>query len=195
MDMISYLLGKKSSGSSGLDWQAIGYDSTPHSIINGYNYAKEIYDNWVPQTDLNNKFKYDKNLVIMPLVDTANTTTIYQMFSSCYGLIEVPKLDVSKCNSLYQMFYRCYALKSVPIFDTSNITAINGLSEMFTDCPGLSNESLDNILQMCINATSLTGVTKTLSMVGIQRSYYPASRIQALPHYQDFLDAGWTIGY
>ena len=64
---------------------------------------------------------------------------------------------------------------------------------MFFYCFSLSDTSLDNILQMCINATSYTA-TKTLNHIGIYLDTYPASRIQALPHYQDFLDAGWTIG-
>ena len=35
-----------------------------------------------------------------------------------------------------------------------------------------------------------------LAQLGItDTTAYPTSRIQALPHYQDFLDAGWTIGY
>ena len=47
MDLFSYLLGKKSGGSgggggTGLDWTKIGYEGTPQSIINGYNYAKNI---------------------------------------------------------------------------------------------------------------------------------------------------------
>jgi hypothetical protein len=47
---------------------------------------------------------------------------------------------------------------------------------------------------MCINATSYTG-TKTFSKFGFNSGYYAASKIQSLPSYQDFITAGWTIGY
>ena len=54
--------------------------------------------------------------------------------------------------------------------------------------------NLNNILLSCISATSYTE-TKTLTQLGIYSYRYPASRIQALPNYQDFLNAGWTTGY
>lgn len=58
----------------------------------------------------------------------------------------------------------------------------------------LTDASLDNILQMCINATSYTE-TKTLAELGLSNYRASVSRVEALPHYQDFLNAGWTIGY
>ena len=56
----------------------------------------------------------------------------------------------------------------------------------------LTNESLDNILQFCITSKIENG---TLQYLGFDSNVYPINRIEALPHYQDFLDAGWTIGY
>ena len=44
---------------------------------------------------------------------------------------------------------------------------------------------------MCINATNYEG-TKTLSAMGISNSTLVA-KIPNLEHYQDFLNAGWTI--
>ena len=68
------------SGGGGLDWSTIGYESTPQSIINDYNYAIEIKNNWIPNTDLSSKFSGNKNLVYMPLVDTSITTNMLNMF-------------------------------------------------------------------------------------------------------------------
>ena len=56
----------------------------------------------------------------------------------------------------------------------------------------LTNESLDNILQFCITSKIENG---TLKYLGLTSNYYPATTIQSLPHYQDFINAGWTIGY
>ena len=171
MDITSYLLGKNSSGGGGggsdLDWTALGYEKRPQAIDEEYAYAKQIKDNWVTATSLNGKFQNDTNLYIMPLVDTSMATNFNNMFRNCYQLTSVPILDMSQATSFNYMFY---------------------------ECTHLSDESLNNILQMAINITSYTGA-KYLTQFGFSSSYYPASRIQALPSYQAFLDAGWTIGY
>jgi hypothetical protein len=96
---------------------------------------------------------------------------------------------------MQKMFQNCYNLASVPLLDTSAITGSSSFASMFTNCYNLTDTSLDNILQMCINATGYTG-NKTLSALGFTNStIYSESRIQALPHYQAFVNAGWTIGY
>ena len=170
MDLFSYLLGKKKGGggSSGLDWSAIGYSNEPQVIQNGYNYAKQIYDNWdSTQTNLRYKYQYNNNLIYMPFVDTSNVTRVDYMFGGCSWL------------------------QYIPVLDLSNVTY---MSSMFTSCTSLSLEAINNILQMCAGATSYTG-TKTLVYLGFSQTYYAKASIQALPSYQDFIDAGWTIGY
>lgn len=220
MDVLSYLLGKESSGGGGggssLDWSAIGYSDTPQGIIDGYNYAKNIYDNWdSSQTNLSYKYMNNKELSIFPLVNTSNATNMYGMFNGCLALIGVPKFDTSNNTQMGNMFYNCQGLTSVPLFDTSKVTDMQAafkncnslknvplfdtpkvqyMDTMFNSSPNLTDTSLDNILQMCINAVSYKS-TKTLNALGFSSSNYPATRIQALPHYQDFIDAGWTIGY
>ena len=136
------------------------------------NYAKSILDNWdSSQTNLSEKFYNNKKLVIMPLVDTSHAESKARMFLNCDRLTTVPILDMSL---------------------TVNDTRKNS---MFSNCNALTDQSLDNILQMCIAMPLFESATKTLSTLGFNSTYYPASRIQALPHYQDFIDAGWTIGY
>jgi len=102
---------------------------------------------------------------------------------------EVPLLDISQLTSLSGFFQDFKSLETVPLLDTSHIT---NMSNMVTRCWALSDESLDNILQMCINATSYTA-TKSLYAIGIKSTNYPHEKIQALPHYQDFINAGWSI--
>ena len=193
MDITSYLLGKKSSGggSGGLDWSAIGYSEQPSYIDYNYNYALTIKNNWVVDITYYQKFVNDQKLVVMPLVDTSQAQRTNQMFSACYALQEVPLLDTSNNLNFEKMFQDCYSLKTVPQLNTSKAT---NMWRMFNGCFNLTNETLENILKMCIGATSYNG-TKTLAQIGLTQQYYPASRIQALPSYQDFIDAGWTIGY
>ena len=66
------------------------------------------------------------------------------------------------------------------------------MSYMFSSCNKLTDTSIDNILQFCITSKRKNG---TLKYLGFNSNAYPINRIEALPHYQDFLDAGWTIGY
>ena len=240
MDLFSYLLGKKKGGGgsgSDLDWSAIGYNSTPKSIADGYNYAKYIQENWVdntskltdfpyvvicPMVSLGNRtscynFAYEcKSLIEIPLLDTSNVTNMDSMFQYCSALTEIPLLNTSKVTSMQSMFQYCSSLKSIPQINTSNVTSfantfryctnlmtlpvlntskVTNFNNAFGNSYNLTDTSLDNILQMCINATSYTG-TKTLKTLGISNTtYYPVSRIEALPHYQDFINAGWTKGY
>ena len=216
-ELVPEVLNIPSGGGSGLDWSAIGYSGEPNiGIQDGYDYAVEVKNNWVPATSLQFKFNVNVKLMFMPLVDTSSTTSMRQMFGDCESLLFVPILDTSSVTNMQNMFQGCGALKTIPLLDTSSVTnmtqmfascrslrdvpildtsSVTNMQSMFTTCFNLSDASLDNILQMCINATSYNG-TKTLSQIGFLSGYgQTASRIQALPHYQDFIDAGWTIGY
>ena len=99
-------------------------------------------------------------------------------------------------------------VEEVPIYDTSKCSS---LGNMFRDCNYLNDTSLDNILQMCINSSVTSSSNKKLSKVignciygtgkysQYNRSEYPNMTevneidISTLPHYQDFIDAGWSV--
>ena len=154
------------SGGSSHAWSAIGYNGEPKSLQEMFDYSKKIYDNWDNTIiDLKYKFSGDKNLIWFPLVDTSNVTNMNHMFNNCTSLKEIPQLN------------------------TSNVT---NMSVMFYSCNKLTDTSIDNILQFCITAKIKNG---TLKYLGFDSNAYPINRIEALPHYQDFLDAGWAIGY
>ena len=127
------------SGSGGRDWSEIGYSSEPQSVVDGFNYAKTIKQNWTPASSMNNKFMNDYKLIFMPLVDTSNTTNFSGMFKYCYSLSDVPLLNTSKGTNFNQMFNECSALKNVPQFDTSRAT---NCSNMFNKCTSLESVPL-----------------------------------------------------
>lgn len=135
MDIESYILGKKASGggSSDLDWSAIGYTQTPQSIIDGYNYAIYIQNNW----DRTKNFRDDKNIVYMPLLDDINVTTFSEYFYGCTNLKEMPALEVNSKNLSY-MFYDCPSLQYVDTsnFDTGETTSMRS---MFANCYTIKN--------------------------------------------------------
>jgi len=197
-------------------WAVLGYPNEPQCFNDMYNVSKEIYDNWDSSTtSMREKYQYNNNIVVFPLIDTSHVTTMYYAFKSCQQLRELPLLDTSSLTSLQSAFESCVKLKSIPQFDTSHVTTMystfNYCSELenvpvlntsgvltmqdcFYKCTKLTNESVNNILKMCINATSYTR-TKTLRTLGFESSYYSSNLIQSLSNYQDFINAGWTIGY
>lgn len=235
------------SGGGGPDWSEIGYSTTSKSytdtqteITNGFNYAKNIYDNWdTSSRSYQDLYKNDTNLKYFPAVAT-NTWSMYGTFSGCSNLEETQALTLcSDCREMFyscpklkyvgplslpttgsniqarrmfyycpnlksvsisgkvtdarEMFKQCYALEDITKFDLG-VTNSTYHQNMFQNCEKLTDTSLDNILQMCAEATGVPS-NKTLAYLGLSSTYYPASRIQALPHYTDFTTAGWTIGY
>lgn len=116
-------------------------------------------------------------------------TSAKNMFRQCTSLTKVSSLDTSNTTDMTNMFYQCSELVEISKMDTSKVADMTGA---FQSCTKLSDESLNNILEMCINATSYTG-TKQLAYLGIIETV--ATRCTTLSNYQAFLDAGWTTGY
>lgn len=126
-----------------------------------------------------------RNLVI----EGGNNITNYcSVFLGCNRLTDAPYMNTSKANSFFQLYMNCASLVNIPILDTSNVT---NLGNMVRFCNMLSDESLDNILVMCSKAKS--DPWKTLNSIGMTNTL--GYRCQRLPHYNDFVNAGWSLGY
>ena len=166
--------GTLESGSSGFDWSEIGYSDAPENFADGIAYAKSVYNNWDSSvTDLSGRFEDDLAMVYMPLVDTSNVTDMSNMFVGCPNLIEIPLLDTSSVLTMQNMFY-------------SNSPSGTLLTSR------LSDESIDNILLMCLNATSYTGI-KSIGGSGIGLTLAVGSeRVEASQYYSDVVNDGWT---
>ena len=129
------------------------------------------------------------NLTTIPLLNTSNVTDMSSMFSYNDKLTEIPLLNTSNVISMQNMFFYCDILTTIPLLNTSNVTNMNS---MFQYCPNLSDESLNNILAMCANATKITS-SKTLSRIGLTPDQ--ATKCTTLSNYSAFTAAGWTTGY
>lgn len=142
-------------------------------------------------TTMQSMFEGLTNLLLVPVYNTQSVTNMRAMLRNCTSLETAPLFNTQNVQNFSQMFYQCRNnLKNIPQYNTSSGT---NFTDMFFQDYGLTDESLNNILGMCINATSFTG-TKDLTSFGLNATY-PASRIQALSNYQAFIDAGWTIGW
>lgn len=174
----------------GLDWSALGFSDTPDSIKTDYAYSKNIQDNWTPSANLGNKFQNNTDLVYMPTVDTSSAQITSSMFRYCSKLVSVAPLNLENSTTVNQMFMGDSLLEDLPYFNLPKATNASGFIQ---SCNNLTDESLDNVLKTCISMTLYEG-TKTFKTL-TNNTYYTAERLQALPHYQNFIDAGWTIGY
>jgi hypothetical protein len=175
------------------DWSEIGYSSVPSSLLDMFAYSKNIYDNWdSTQTNLGDKYSGNEEIRYMPLVDTSRATKTGNMFRGAINLIEVPELNLSKVTTAYQMFYNARGLIKVSYLNLSRVT---NMQDMFAYCNALNNESLNNILAMCANATAYIqqGTNMTLRYIGL--SSIQASNCQRLSNWDAFVAAGWTTGY
>jgi len=172
------------------DWSEIGYSSVPSSLLDMFAYSKNIYDNWdSTQTNLGDKYSGNEEIRYMPLVDTSRATKTGNMFRGALNLIEVPELNLSNVTTAYQMFYNARGLIKVSYLNLSRVT---NMQDMFAYCNALNNESLNNILAMCANATAYIqqGTNMTLRYIGL--SSIQASNCQRLSNWDAFVAAGWT---
>ena len=162
-------------------------------------------------TNMDNMFEVCKNLINISLLDTSNVTSMGHMFYNCTNLTSIPQLntssvtnmqgmvsgctlltsipllDTNSVTSMYGMFYNCTNLTSIPQLNTSSVTIMQG---MFYNCTSLSNESLNNILYMCVHSAT---TTKTLKYIGLTQEQ--ANICKTLSNYSAFTSAGWTTGY
>ena len=145
-------------------------------------------------TELTTLFSNCPKLKYIPNIDTSNATSLWMTFAGCETITTVPQLNTNKVTDMRDTFGGCINLIDIPVLDTSSVTQFGSwrYGSTFGNCNSLSNDSLNNILQMCINAVSYTG-TKTLKYLGLTQAQ--ATTCTTLSNYAAFTAAGWTTGY
>ena len=188
MNIPIYILNwiKKQGGGSQptIDWSQIGYASEPPMIQNGFDYAKQIYDNWDPSiTSMNAMFEMDNNLIYFPNVDFSHVTDMRRCFylassleyidiintsavtnfgyAFSYTNIKELEIDISSALNFSNGFIGCYALESINLKNSNNCSVF---AQCFNSCRQLKNVSLidtsnaENIESMFNGCTSLESV-------------------------------------
>lgn len=145
-------------------------------------------------TELTTLFSNCAKLKYIPNIDTGNATSLWMTFAGCETITTIPQLNTSKVTDMRDTFGGCINLIDIPVLDTSSVTQFGSwrYGSTFGNCSSLSNNSLNNILQMCINAVNYTG-TKTLKYLGLTEAQ--ATTCTGLSNYAAFTAAGWTTGY
>ena len=136
-------------------------------------------------TNMENMFENCELLANVPFFDTSKVNKTNYMFQGCSSLTSIPAFNISEVTDMRYMFFRCTLLTTLPILNTSNVTLIG---DAFKGCPNLSNDSINNILQMCINATKVSYKKLNNSV-----DNYVLEIVPSLSNYQAFLDAGWSL--
>lgn len=125
----------------------------------------------------------------LPEIDLSSATITKGMCWDCTTITSIPAYDISKSTNTQNMFRNCTNLVDIPIFNLANVT---NMQQMFLDCLNLSNDSLNNILAMCISAVKMTS-NKTLQYLGLTSDQ--ATVCTTLSNYDAFIEAGWRTGY
>ena len=143
-------------------------------------------------TSFSGAFRACSSLLYLYELDLSSCTTCYQAFQNCTSLYSAPYLNnILTGGNFQQMFWNCSSLRILPPY---NLGSPSNLTNMFQGTgSNLEEASRINILFMLAGCT-YSG-TKTLAHLGFTSSMYSAASWQALPHYNDFVSAGWSIGY
>ena len=152
-------------------------------------YVPEL--NFAEATLMNNTFYGCSKLIYIGDLNTPKVTNTSTMFYGCSSLIEAPMMDLSEATSIQTMFRDCTNLVTIPLYNT--VKAKTSLNNFVTNCPNLSNESLNNILAMCTMSAVTSSTNKTLKKVGLSSTQ--ATTCQTLSNWSAFAAAGWTTGY
>lgn len=140
-------------------------------------------------TSAANAFQNCYNLAQVTGLSNAPLTNISDMFNNCRALVVAPQLNTSNTTMFARTFSGCSNLETIPLYDTTSATLF---LNTFLSCPKLTNESLNNILAMCLNATNYTR-TKTLATLGLSSAQ--ATTCTTLSNWSACEAAGWTTGY
>lgn len=140
---------------SARNWGQIGYSGEPSFITIGFNYAKQIYDNYVSTTTWYKQFEGDTNLIFVPLIDTQNVESFRSAFNQCNNLLYVPALKTGNSTEFRYMFNECFNLKYID-FTNFDIGKAENMRNMFSKCYSLIELDLSNFE----NDLSLTTTTQ-----------------------------------
>ena len=101
------------------------------------------------------------------------------------GIETIPLIDTKYVEIMSFMCRYCGSLKNIPVLNTQRVYV---MASAFQGCGNLTDESLNNIMEMCINSAITSN--KTLSYIGLNSTQI--AKCKTLSNYQAFLDAGWS---
>ena len=150
-------------------------------------------------TSMNNMFNSCRDLITIPLIDTSKVTTMSFMFQGCNSLTTIPQLDTSNVTDMQYMFFYCSALTSVPEIDVFKVT---NMFYMFDECDHLEEIHMRNIgRDLDIHSSTLfthdalMEIINNLNYVGTQTLTMGADNLAKLTDEDKAIatNKGWTL--
>ena len=108
-------------------------------------------------------YKYNGTSVaeLISFNDTANVTTMWQMFTNSNNLTTIPELNTSNVTDMYAMFSGCHNLTTISQLDTAKVT---NMENMFYECsnltaiPALNASAAEKTFDIFYKCTKLTSI-------------------------------------
>lgn len=192
MDLISYAMGKQASGGSKptgtIEITSNGtHDVSNYASANVNVESIDIGDYFV--NDIANTSGDAKNLLKRVPPFTITRTNVSYLFSSATNLEVIEGINgTDNTTHFNDMFQYCTKLTTLPVFSWASA---QNLDRIVTGCNRLNDDSLNNLMYMCIHCNPNYAGQKKLSALGVSSSLI--NRCPNLSNYQAFLDAGWTL--
>ena len=184
----SFAVDSTTTSTSNRSWGSYASSITSVMFTEGYSYVAPKYLNsWFSDCTSLETFSNAE------LLDTSNTTSMYQMFYNCSSLetLDVNSWDTSSVTTLQRMFYKCSSLETLDVsgWNTSNVTT---LQQTFASCSSL--ETLDvggwntssvttmyDTFNGCSKLTELgVGGWDTSNVTSMQAMFYSCSSLEKL---------------
>ena len=111
-----------------------------YEVFSGCTNLTEVHAlNTSNAVSISNIFSACSNLTSIPLLDTSKCTNMQAAFIYCSSLKTIPAMDTSKCTNMQATFMQCSSLETIPAMDASNVSVIDGLSNIFGACTSLKS--------------------------------------------------------
>ena len=141
--------------------------------------------------ELPDHIKFGGSKVFPSDFNTTNMTDFYYFLSSS-DLKTLHQINTENVTNMERAFNDCVNLEDFPVLNGSKVT---NFRNTFSNCNKLTNDSLNNILEMLKNATvyNASNNTKTLKWIGLSSTQ--ATTCTTLSNRAACETAGWTTGY
>lgn len=143
------------------NWYDIGLADTPSDILESFNDAYQLQEQWNtgPDAELTDYFRKfaDSSMKYLPalLFSSYQISSTQEFCRNCGELTSVAFIGLSFNENgnggARNMFADCLELRDVDGFMFNNVMSLSG---MFSNCPKLTSASLQNILQSLTNCAT-----------------------------------------
>jgi len=165
--------------------------------------------------DMSGLFDYCYNLTTVPNFDTSNVVNMVAMLSSCRNVLNIPNYNTSNVMNMTYMLEYHYNLSTTPNFNTANVVSmaymfaedikltsvvtyntanVTNMCGMFIKCNNLSDASVQNIINMCLNSNVTNTTIMNLNTANVY-SIFRDSNITSERYsnrLEELTQAGWS---